>query len=95
VQTARNAYAETEDHTGRFIGECCTLGPARRAEQARLYDAYEDWCRSEDAVPLSSRTFATRVREAVGIASSQELIRSNQRRFYPGIALMAEVGADE
>ncbi|MFF2518251.1 phage/plasmid primase, P4 family [Streptomyces sp. NPDC058086] len=95
VQTATNAYVETEDHTGRFISECCTLGPAKRAEQAQLYAAYEEWCRLEDATPLSSRAFATLVRESVGIASPKEMIRSNQRRFYPGIGLLAEVRADE
>jgi putative DNA primase/helicase len=94
VQTATNAYAETEDHAGRFLSESCALDPAMRAEQALLYAAYRDWCQLEGATPVSSRAFAAHVREAIGIASPKEMILSNQRKFFPGIGLNAEVGAD-
>lgn len=93
VRTATTAYAETEDHTGRFLGECCTLTPAMRAEQAQLYNSYKDWCQLEGANPVSSRAFAARVRETVGIATPKDMILSNQRKFYPGIGLNTEVGA--
>ncbi|MEV5282427.1 phage/plasmid primase, P4 family [Streptomyces sp. NPDC051993] len=93
VRTATTAYAETEDHTGRFLGECCTLEPAMRAEQAQLYNSYKNWCQLEGANPVSSRAFAARVRETVGIATPKDMILSNQRKFYPGIGLNAEVGA--
>ncbi|MFF4188262.1 phage/plasmid primase, P4 family [Streptomyces sp. NPDC001691] len=93
VRVATTAYAETEDHTGRFLSECCTLGPALRAEQAQLYNSYKNWCQLEGANPVSSRSFAARVRETVGIATPKEMILSNQRKFYPGIGLNAEVGA--
>jgi P4 family phage/plasmid primase-like protien len=49
VRIATTAYAETEDHTGRFFGECCTLAPELRAEQAGLYAAYKTWCQNEGA----------------------------------------------
>jgi putative DNA primase/helicase len=92
VQTATTAYAETEDHTGRFLSECCTLDPAMRAEQTQLYSAYKSWCQLEGATPVSSRAFAARVRETVGISTPKEMILSNQRKFYPGIGLNAEAG---
>lgn len=92
VRTATTAYAETEDHTGRFLGECCTLGPAMRAEQAQLYNSYKSWCQLEGANAVSSRAFAARVRETVGIATPKGMVLSNQRKFYPGIGLNAEVG---
>ncbi|MFJ7078519.1 phage/plasmid primase, P4 family [Streptomyces sp. NPDC098781] len=90
VQVATTAYAETEDHTGRFISECCALDPAMRAEQAQLYSAYRGWCQQEGASPVSSRAFAARVREAVGIATPKDMVLSNQRKFYPGIGLVVE-----
>ncbi|MEU6987267.1 phage/plasmid primase, P4 family [Streptomyces sp. NPDC046324] len=90
VRIATNAYAETEDHTGRFLNECCALSPDHRAEQTSLYAAYKSWCHSEGASAVSSRAFATRVRELVGLASPKEMILSNQRKYYPGIGLLEE-----
>jgi putative DNA primase/helicase len=93
VRVATSAYAETEDHTGRFLSECCTLRPALRAEQAQLYNTYKNWCQLEGANPASSRAFAARIRETVGIATPKDMVLSTQRKFYPGIGLNAEVGA--
>ncbi|MGW7081821.1 DNA primase family protein [Streptomyces sp. NPDC054866] len=90
VRIATSAYAETEDHVGRFFDECCALSPASRAEQARLYAEYKAWCRHEDAPVISSRAFAARARELVGLASPKEMILSNSRKYYPGIGLLAD-----
>ncbi|MEW2418672.1 phage/plasmid primase, P4 family [Streptomyces sp. NPDC046866] len=89
VRIATTAYADTEDHTGRFLGESCRLEPDLRVEQAQLYAAYRGWCQNEGAPAISSRAFAARVRETVGLASPKEMILSNQRKFYPGIGLLA------
>ncbi|MCW7947299.1 DNA primase [Streptomyces hygroscopicus] len=90
VCIATTAYAETEDHTGRFYDECCTLAPDLRAEQTALYAAYKAWCQNEGAPAMSSRAFATRTRELVGLASPKEMILSNQRKHYPGIGLLTD-----
>ncbi|MER8062477.1 MULTISPECIES: phage/plasmid primase, P4 family [unclassified Streptomyces] len=90
VRIATTAYAETEDHTGRFLGESCTIEPGLRAEQTQLYAAYRAWCRNEEAPAVSSRAFAARVRELVGLASPKDMILSNQRKYYPGIGLVAD-----
>ncbi|MFJ5779572.1 phage/plasmid primase, P4 family [Streptomyces sp. NPDC093094] len=90
VRIATTAYAETEDHTGRFLAESCRTEPRLRAEQAQLYAAYSAWCRKEGAKAVSSRAFAARVREAVGLASPKQMILSNQRKYYPGIGLVAD-----
>ncbi|MFJ6686810.1 DNA primase family protein [Streptomyces werraensis] len=88
VRIATTAYAETEDHTGRFYEECCTIAPDLRAEQTALYAAYKEWCQNEGAPAMSSRAFAARTRELVGLASPKEMILSNQRKHYPGIGLL-------
>ncbi|MFJ9041456.1 phage/plasmid primase, P4 family [Streptomyces sp. NPDC102406] len=90
VRIATTAYAETEDHVGRFLAESCRLEPALRAEQAGLYAAYKAWCHNDGAPAVSSRSFAARVREAVGLESPKEMILSNQRKYYPGIGLAAD-----
>ncbi|MEV5886616.1 phage/plasmid primase, P4 family [Streptomyces sp. NPDC052020] len=90
VRIATTAYAETEDHTGRFYEECCRLAPELRAEQTTLYAAYKAWCQNEGAPAMSSRAFAARTRELVGLASPKEMILSNQRKHYPGIGLLTD-----
>lgn len=90
VRMATDAYAATEDHTSRFLEECCRLEPSARTEQTLLYRAYRSWCGPEGASPLSSRAFAVRVRDAAGLVSPKDMILSNQRKFYPGVGLVAE-----
>ncbi|MFF9091301.1 phage/plasmid primase, P4 family [Streptomyces sp. NPDC014991] len=94
VRIATSAYAETEDHTGRFYDECCCLAPELRAEQTALYAAYKAWCQNEGAPAMSSRAFAARTRELVGLASPKEMILSNQRKHYPGIGLLTDEERD-
>jgi putative DNA primase/helicase len=94
VRIATSAYAETEDHTGRFYEECCTLGPDLRAEQTALYAVYRAWCHNEGAPAMSSRAFAARTRELVGLASPKQMILSNQRKHYQGIGLLTDQERD-
>ncbi|MFF7550153.1 hypothetical protein ACFZCU_41980 [Streptomyces canus] len=39
---------------------------------------------------MSSRAFAARARELTGVASPSEMIRSNQRTYYPSLGLLAD-----
>ncbi|MEV7417100.1 phage/plasmid primase, P4 family [Streptomyces sp. NPDC089919] len=98
VRTATQAYANTEDHIGRFLTECCTTaavdgGDYRelKVEQGLLYRAYGTWCSEGEGLrPATVRAFATRIRAEVGIASPNEMLRSNGQKFYPGLALLAD-----
>ncbi|MFI7143140.1 phage/plasmid primase, P4 family [Streptomyces massasporeus] len=95
VRLATRAYATTEDHIGRFLNECCTRDTDAQAElrveQGLLYAAYSSWCNAGEGIrPASTRVFATRVRQEVGLASPADMIKSNGRKFYPNIALIAE-----
>ncbi|MFE6713933.1 phage/plasmid primase, P4 family [Streptomyces sp. NPDC057695] len=90
VRIATTAYAETEDHTGRFFDEACLMGSECRIEQKTLYEAYRAWCSSEGCVAMSNRTFAARARELLGLSSPKEMILSNSRKYYPGIGLLAQ-----
>jgi putative DNA primase/helicase len=89
VRIATTAYADTEDHIGRFIAEVCVTGQDLRVEQAHLHAVYRAWCNQEGAPAVSSRAFAARIREMVGMASPKDMILSNQRKYYPGIGLLA------
>lgn len=94
VRIATTAYAETEDHMGRFLNEACKIEPGLRAEQKHLYLAYTRWCESEGASPVSSRAFAGRVREALGMRSPKEMATSNSKKYYPGIGLLADTAEE-
>lgn len=85
----RERHAGKDDPLDRFLEECCELSGPLRVEQTLLYTAYRAWCRVEGSVPRSSRSFAARVREAVGLSTPKDMILSNQRKFYPGIGLVA------
>ncbi|MFI1539561.1 DNA primase family protein [Streptomyces anandii] len=93
VRMATTAYADTEDHIGRFIAERCTRGTGAstdlRVEQGLLYAQYTTWCDAGEGVHAASpRAFATRVRQELGLGSAADMIKSNGRKFYPGIALL-------
>lgn len=88
VQVATTAYAETEDHMERFLSEACKVAPELRAEQKHLYLAYSRWCEAEGATPASSRAFAARVRDALGLRSPKEMATSNSKKYYRGIGLI-------
>ncbi|MBZ4018035.1 DNA primase family protein [Streptomyces purpurogeneiscleroticus] len=90
VRVATTAYAETEDHMGRFLNESCKIDTGLRAEQKHLYLAYTRWCESEGATPVSSRAFAARVREVLGMSSPKDMATSNSKKYYPGIGLIAD-----
>ncbi|WP_413754773.1 phage/plasmid primase, P4 family [Streptomyces sp. MMBL 11-3] len=92
VRLATTAYANTEDHIGRFLTECCTRDletPDLRVEQGLLYTAYASWCSAGEGIrPAGARAFATRVRQEVGLAAPSDMIKSNGRKYYPGLALL-------
>ncbi|MFI6149287.1 phage/plasmid primase, P4 family [Streptomyces sp. NPDC051109] len=98
VRSATQAYATTEDHIGRFLAECCTTGGTDlpdprdlKVEQGALYRAYSAWCLDGEGLrPATTRAFATRIRAEVGVASPNEMLRSNGQKFYPGLALLAD-----
>jgi putative DNA primase/helicase len=95
VRMATDAYAATEDHIGRFLNECCTTtgdsGAELRVEQGQLYTAYSLWCAAGEGIrPANNRAFATRVRLEIGLSSPTDMIKSNGRKYYPNIGLIAE-----
>ncbi|GAA3483214.1 DNA primase family protein [Streptomyces yanii] len=95
VRIATSAYATTEDHIGRFLTECCTrdtgTGTDLRVEQGLLYAEYTTWCNAGEGVrAATARVFATRVRQELNLGSPADMIKSNGRKYYPGIALLED-----
>ncbi|MER6076243.1 phage/plasmid primase, P4 family [Streptomyces sp. NPDC001817] len=98
VRLATEAYEKTEDHVGRFLSERCTMGsegrrdPNLRIEQKLLYEAYSQWCSDEGIQRATSRAFASRIRQELGLASPTDMIKNNNKKLYPGLALDSSNG---
>ncbi|MGW0538374.1 DNA primase family protein [Streptomyces sp. NPDC003032] len=95
VRVATAAYETTEDHVGRFLTECCTKGADGggsdlRVEQKLLYETYGRWCSDEGIRPSTSRAFASRIRQELGLASPADMIKNNATKLYPGLALLTD-----
>ncbi|MET7608595.1 phage/plasmid primase, P4 family [Streptomyces avermitilis] len=94
VRLATTAYATTEDHIGRFLEERCTREGSSptdlRVEQGLLYAQYQDWCNAGEGIRAATpRAFATRVRCELGLTSPTDMIKSNGRKYYPGLAVLS------
>ncbi|WP_430542782.1 hypothetical protein [Streptomyces iconiensis] len=99
VRVATTAYAETEDHMGRFLTETCKTAPGLRAEHKHLYLA----CRTQAPLPgllplvrewgsnsrIQPRVRRTRPRHA-GYAFPQGDGRLEAGEVLPGIGLIAD-----
>jgi putative DNA primase/helicase len=73
VREATAAYADTEDHVGRFLAERrCPVPPETGGVQPGLYAVYRRWCRMEGTWPVPPRVFAARVREMAGARGRRE-----------------------
>jgi putative DNA primase/helicase len=102
VRMATEAYESTEDHIGRFLKECCLKSPPSanghdrssdvlRVEQGVLYAAYGNWCSASEGIrPATSRSFASRIRQELGLASPNDMMKSSGKKYYPGLGLLSD-----
>lgn len=68
VREATAAYADTEDHVGRFLAEY------RPGVTPGLYAGYRHWCGQEGTQPMHPRAFAARAREEAAAGAGQEAL---------------------
>ncbi|WP_199546303.1 phage/plasmid primase, P4 family [Streptomyces sp. N35] len=100
VRLATQAYESTEDHIGRFLAECCMRAGTQagstdlKVEQGLLHRTYVKWCGAEER-PASSRAFAARVRQELGLGSPKDMSRANGAKYYPGLALVDEAEQEQ
>lgn len=91
VEVATASYAASEDNVGRFIEDCCHLAPATpmqvTATVAKLWEAYEQWCRANIEQPISKRSMASRL-AAHGVLSGDQMKGTGGVRRYGGIGLL-------
>jgi putative DNA primase/helicase len=63
VAGATAAYRVEQDHVGRFLEDCCILGPGWAVTAAKLREHYERWCAENGERPWSARAMAPQLVE--------------------------------
>lgn len=59
VQKATQEYRITSSPVGRFLTECCVIGPREQVGKSDLYDAYLSWCETVGWRTLSKNKFGS------------------------------------
>jgi putative DNA primase/helicase len=57
VEDATAQYRKDMDIIGRFVGERLTFQPTATALGLTIYKSYDEWCKENGTLPLSSRRF--------------------------------------
>ncbi|WP_422389921.1 phage/plasmid primase, P4 family [Arthrobacter sp. N1] len=88
VKAATADYANEQDSVGRFVEECCELGPSNdqlmHIRVSELRHEYETWCRRESEEPVSPKAFTSALTSRFRVSAQ----RSNTARFYSGIRFL-------
>lgn len=89
VVHATAAYQSSADAIGRFIDECCLVGPHYYANASDLYARYQQWATDDGGELLAKKPFGQALEQRGYVPK-----RTNSARQWTGIALAAD-GDDE
>lgn len=93
VRVATNTYKADSDAIGRFITECCHVGPAVQCITSQLFDRWERWRITDGAEPMSLKAFGMALTNRGYPVPAQAV---NGKKWRKGIALAAtEDGGDD
>lgn len=84
VTAATTDYRAESDTIGAFFDDCCILQPATTVRAGALYEAYNDWGKTNNIRPLSGVRFARALKER-GFEGGRDM-RGN---YWNGIGLLA------
>jgi putative DNA primase/helicase len=85
IRQATSKYRSEMDVIGRFVDECCCVGPNVSARGKNLYKNYQNWCQESGEDPVNVMTFGLRLTEK-GFPKDHD----RQGVKYDGIGLRAE-----
>lgn len=89
VRVATADYVQDQDTINRFVEECCHLASTNhqsvRVLTSKFRQEYESWTIAEGEKPVSPKRLGQDLRSRFKIG----LYRSDGRKFYTGIALLA------
>jgi putative DNA primase/helicase len=94
VTDATAAYRADCDTLGRFIEDCCIVGPRERVNQTDLRSAWEDWHAAQGSKPWSLRTLKEALMERGVLARNGGEVKSNGVRWLLGIGFSPAFESD-
>ncbi|HVX85286.1 MAG TPA: phage/plasmid primase, P4 family [Phycisphaerae bacterium] len=89
VADATRAYRAESDPIAGFIEDCCVLGADVTASSGALRSAYETWCKTQGAHPISGKAFAARLTKM-----QCEPDRNFSGRFWRGVGIVSNAHAE-
>ncbi len=88
VTQATHAYRSEQDHIGRFLDECCTLGEGLRIPTKELRNAYERWCFETGEKAWSVQAMASQLQDRGCVQDRAK--DAGRARQWVGLALTGE-----
>lgn len=89
VTEATAKLRKDSDALGRFLEDRCLVNSEVRVDTTALYRAYSEWCQERGKRPMNDSHFGRTMKQR-GI----DRMKSNSRRYYTGIGLIAERSGD-
>lgn len=83
VREATQSHRREMDSMGRFIGECCEIGPEFFEKTANLYSAYDTWCAEAGEKPESKKAFGMALERLDGL----QRVRNHDGWYWQGVRL--------
>ena len=90
VKQATAGYRASMDVLGRFIDECCIVGPQVRVKASDIYTAYKTWCEASGEYAMTQRNIGVRLTER-GLEPQRGTAGT---RWWVGIGLRQAVTSD-
>lgn len=91
ITRATTSYRASQDHIGRFLGECCVAGDTFYVAAGDLRRAYEEWCTQQGERPWAAQAVG---RELTSRGYDTTVIGSGygKQRAWVGFGLVTEGG---
>lgn len=95
VEEMREKYTRLSDTTAAFILDCTASDPEGLVEKKKFYNAYCGYCRKNNYVPTTEKSFSIRLRQISKVVSSRATISGRQAYCWKGIRLLGEEEQEE
>ena len=79
-------FFEEQNLFGRWIAECCEIGPEKSDTHAKIYKSWKTWAEGNGEVPGSGKSFTARMKKA-GYASTEHTPGDHNKRGFIGICI--------
>jgi putative DNA primase/helicase len=88
VKAATAEYAHDQDSVARFVEECCRVGGGAHVttKVAKVREAYEAWCQTEGAKPVTAKRLTMDLDRKFGVTGH----RTKAARMYSNITVLAD-----